>query len=621
MTAPSATGTLADTPLAHALVYARNRRLSGRLELTAAGDRSAAITLWRGRITAVETTPLGLCPGGFLGSVVYELGFIDSATLDTTLLEISRSKRLHGEVLIERGAITAAQRDEALIEQVHRKVHHLFTFSDSTTYAFYDARLTVDDPPVAVDPVGPIWRGVRDYPPIKFVEQTIRLVADHALRVTAGGSARLPPAETALVERLALRPMTLAEMKAVTDLPIDRVELLVYLLVISKCVEAVSGARTHPSTGALPTGMPSGPMRAISGETRRVSGSVAATSAPIARSPSDSLPAASSATRVTTTTSSSLPPGRGTSSAPPRSGSSSSKVAAQRPFSMTPPAQALTPSKIPARPYSLTPPAQPVLSSKFPPGSQRPPAGTLAALQSPSDIGVEAIIARAEMIDSEDFFDVLGVADNASAEAVRAAYVRLAKTWHADRLPPDLVVVRDEISKIFSQMTRAQRTLCDAEARQKYLVARAAKKAARPRGDVVREIRFASTKRDAETVIRLCQELIDTDPDDAEALALQAWATVRFGEASEDELRAALTKIDKAVNVNRIDEEAVYHRGLVHKRLGNVPAAFRDFARALQLNPKHVEAEREVRIFAMRARKGSGEHKLALPLVEKLTKK
>src|SRR5690606_4350987 len=125
-------------------IYARNRRLTGRLELTSNDDRHAAIALWRGRVTAVETRPLGMCPGGFFGAVVYELGFIDSQTLDATLLEIAKTKRLHGEVLIERKAITAAQRDEALVEQLHRKVHHLFSFPETTAYAFYDAKLPVD---------------------------------------------------------------------------------------------------------------------------------------------------------------------------------------------------------------------------------------------------------------------------------------------------------------------------------------------------------------------------------------------------------------------------------------------------------------------------------------------
>ncbi len=584
MTAPSAVGTLADTPLAHALIYARNRRLTGRLELTATDDRHGAIALWRGRITAVETRPLGMCPGGFFGAVAYELGFIDSPTLDATLLEIAKTKRLHGEVLIERKAITAAQRDEALVEQVHRKVHHLFSLPETTAYAFYDAKLAVE-PSVAVDPVGPGWRGIRDYPPLKFVQETVRRVGANALRATAGGSARLPPTETALVEALAARPMTLLEMKAHTELPPSRVELLVYLLVIAKCVESVSGVRTHPSTGALPTGMPSGPIAVttIPGEARR---------------------------------SASIPAIRGSSTMP----------SVQPPASQRIPVAGM-PSSVPTPLSSSKIPVQRISSTKIPaaPSSApRPsPAGTLAALRSPAEVGIDGILARVATIDDDDYFEVLGLEDGASTEAVRAAFIRLAKTWHPDRVPPDLVPIRDDIARIFAAMTRAQQTLCDEDARRAYLATRkSTKPEPRPRAEIARELTHAIGRRDFERIVLVCQELIDADAEDAEALAIQAWASIRGGEdATEDVLRAALAKIDKAVNLDRTNDQAVYHRGLVHKRLGNVPAAFRDFARALQLNPKHVEAEREVRIFAMRARKGSGEHKLVAPLLEKLGKK
>lgn len=575
MTAPSAVGTLADTPLAHGLIYARNRRLSGRLELTATDGRRAAIALWRGRITAVETEPLGMCPGGFFGAVVYELGLIDATTLDATLLDIAKTKRLHGEVLIERKAITAAQRDEALVEQVHRKVHHLFSLPETTAYAFYDAKMIAGDPPIAVDPVGPVWRGVRDYPPTKFVQETIRRVGDNALRVTAGGSARLPPAETALAAALAARPMTLAEMKGATELPPSRIELLVYLLVIAKCVEAVSGARTHPSTGALPVSMPSGPVHGISGETRRASGpTIRAITTPL-----------------------------GTPAPPPSS------------------------PRIPATPGSSPRINKPLSSTKIPAVSiaspPPPPAGTLAALRSPAELGIEGVIARAAAIEDEDYFQVLGVANGASSEAARAAYMRLAKTWHPDRLHADFIPIRGEVATVFAHMTRAHQTLCDADARKAYEASRkaTAQAAARPRAEVVRAIQHEMGRRSFDIVVQLCQQLIDVDAEDIEALAIQAWASTRGGEATEDELRAALARLDKIVNMDRTDDQAVYHRGLVHKRLGNVPAAFRDFARAVQLNPKHLEAEREVRIFAMRARKGSGEHKLVAPLIEKLGKK
>ena len=246
-----------------------------------------------------------------------------------------------------------------------------------------------------------------------------------------------------------------------------------------------------------------------------------------------------------------------------------------------------------------------------------------APLRSPAEVGIDGIVARAATIEDEDFFAILGVDENASTEAVRAAFIRHAKTWHPERVPPDLAPLREDITKNFTAMTRAQQTLCDEEARRKYVDARTPKKREpRPRTEIARELTHAQGRRDFERMLLLCEELIEADPEDAEALAVHAWASIRGGEEStEAELRATLSKIDKAVNLDRTNEHAVYHRGLVHKRLGNVPAAFRDFSRALQLNPKHVEAEREVRIFAMRARKGSGEHKLVAPLLEKRGKK
>src|SRR5262245_23587468 len=112
--APSAVGTIASRPIVHLLVYARNRRLSGTLEVRAADGRSGVLELWRGRIDASRTRTSPAV--AYFGAVAYELGVIDTATLDATLLEIAKSKRLHGEVLVERGAITAEQRDTVLTE-------------------------------------------------------------------------------------------------------------------------------------------------------------------------------------------------------------------------------------------------------------------------------------------------------------------------------------------------------------------------------------------------------------------------------------------------------------------------------------------------------------------------
>jgi hypothetical protein len=604
---PSATGTLAATPLAHALIYSRNRRLTGRLELVSTDERQATISLWRGSITAVETVPVGLCPGAFFGAIAYELGFIDSTVLDETLLEIAKTKRLHGEVLLERKAMTPAQRDEVLVEQIHRKIHHLFSLPETTKYAFYDARTPPIEPPVAVDCVGPVWRGIRDYPPLKFVAETTRRVGNHALRATTGGSARLPPLETALFQALAERPMTVEEMKASTELPPARVELLVYLLVIAKCVEAVSGVRTHPSTGALPVSMPSGPIPTVtssSGEIRHASREM----------PGPRYISSGSMHAVT-------PQSGPVAVVRPATGSSGELPGAGPGSQPRLPAAPSSSSRLPAAPDSSPRiPAVPGSNPRIPSQRGPRPAPTPIVMKTPLELGVEGVKARALMVEHESYFEVLGLPEGGSSEAARAAYMRLSKLWHPDRLPPQLASVKAEATKIFTHMTKAQRTLCDPDARRTYLAERNPN-STRPRDQIMRDVRQALDRRDFETVIDLCATLLDRDPEDAETLAIQTWAELRGGEATEEELRAALPKMDKAVNMDRTSDEAFYHRGLVHKRLNNVPAAFRDFARALQLNPSHIAAEREVRLFAMRVKKGSGEHKLIAPLLERLGKK
>lgn len=238
-------------------------------------------------------------------------------------------------------------------------------------------------------------------------------------------------------------------------------------------------------------------------------------------------------------------------------------------------------------------------------------------LKGPAELGLAGIEARAAKLEEESYFDALGVPEGASVEAVRAAYIRLAKLWHPDRVGGDFSPVRDAVLRIFAHMTRAHQALCDPDTRRTYIAARSAK-SARPREDVMLEALRTLEMRAFGTVMTLCDGLIHRDPDDAAALALHAWASIRAGEALEEEVRAALPKLDRAVNTDRTSDQAIYYRGLVYKRLGNVASAFRDFARALQLNPHHVAAEREVRLFAMRVKKGSGEHKLIAPILDKL---
>jgi hypothetical protein len=576
--APSAIGTLATRPFVHLLVYARNRRLSGQLELHAPDGRSGTIGLWRGRIHDTRTQP----PVAYFGAIAYELGHIDTATLDSTLLEVAKSKRLHGDVLVERGALTPALREAILIEQTCRKIHQLFALPPESSFAFYESKPADVEPSFTLDPIRPAWLGVRTNPPVESVNEVLARFAHTTLRMANEGPiarAGFDAEEAALCEALTWKPMNLAQLRLTSRLPARRVDLLVYLLIVTKCVEPAAASSpsvpaTRTSQPAIPTSHPSMPAMP-----RTV---LQPTGAP---SPRD----------IRTTSTPAMP-----ASVP---GARSSE-SGERHVSMS--------FRVPSAPAIRT-------SSS---GSSPKIAAQAAPVFSPAELGAVGIAHRASVIASEDPFTVLGLPEGASAEAARAAYFRLAKLWHPDRLTEDLAPFRVEVGTVFEHMTRAHKTLTDPEARRSHLASSSASAPAskRPRNEVVREIEQALGKRDFQTAEIASRELAAADADDAEAQALVAWASTFAGEASEETLRAAIPALDRALNLDRYCERAHYYRGMLHKRLGNNSAAFRDFARVAQMNPKHVDAQREVRIFEMRARKGSGEHALDA-LIAKTKKK
>jgi curved DNA-binding protein CbpA len=555
--APSAIGTLASRPLVHLLVYARNRNLTGTLELHDTDGRGGTITLWRGRIQDARTQPAI----AYFGAVAYELGHIDTSTLDATLLEISKSKRLHGEVLVERGSITREVRDQVLGEQMCRKIHHLFSLPPEANFAFYEAKPTAREPAFTLDPIKPTWLGLRAYPLVESVREVITRFEKATLRMSnegPAGRAGLDDDELALCDALTWKPMTIAELRATAAIPEARVDLLVYLLVITKCAEPA------PAPIAAPASSPALPAVAVKTESQPGMPAVTAARAP----------AESGEVRVS---------------------------------------------------MSFRVPSAPAIKTTG--GSSPRIAAQMAPVFSPADLGAVGIAHRAATIANEDSFSALGIPEGSNVEAARAAYFRLSKLWHPDRLPADLAPFRLEVEKVFEHMTRANRTLTDPDARRDYLAGggstgtrRSAPAGARPRPEMIREIDQALAKREFYAAEATSRQLASADPDDSEAQALVAWATTLAGEASEDTLRAALPMLDNAVNRDRQCERAHYYRGMVHKRLGSNAAAFRDFTRVVSLNPKHVDAQREIRIYEMRARKGSGEHPVDA-LISKVKKK
>src|SRR5206468_7941915 len=95
---PTTRGAMAKTPLAHLLIYLHDRQLTGTLELSPPDGRSTVV-FREGRPTKARLH----LPVPYLGRMLLEQGHISQDQLDTTLLELAKTRRLHGRILLERG--------------------------------------------------------------------------------------------------------------------------------------------------------------------------------------------------------------------------------------------------------------------------------------------------------------------------------------------------------------------------------------------------------------------------------------------------------------------------------------------------------------------------------------
>ena len=80
---------------------------------------------------------------------------------------------------------------------------------------------------------------------------------------------------------------------------------------------------------------------------------------------------------------------------------------------------------------------------------------------------------------------------------------------------------------------------------------------------------------------------------------MQAWFTAQSGgvEAQGEAIRM----LDAIVVALPMSDRARFFRGTVRKLLGRIREAVEDFRAAVEMNPKNVEAARELRLHTMRS--------------------
>lgn len=476
-------------------------------------------------------------PGTHLGRVLLQLGYIDDDLLDATIVEMQQTGTLHGQLLRSMGAIDEAQLVAGLREQMMRRILKIFEkVGDVTTYAFYGDVNLLDD--YGGPEVTPI-------DPYRVVWEGMHLRPnDSSIDPTLArlGAAPIGINNQADFRRFGFGPPEGKVIELLAVRPMSVVQVL------DLSVMPVRQIKLLVYVLLITKGIVVMPVQ---------------TSAP-ARKPQASDPSISAQTPDSN-----------------RSGSDPGPVSTRQGVPM---ARVKLKKAAVASTTQATPPSGPTR---------------------------EEILERAKQIEGENLFQALGVEKDATADVVRSAYFALAKQWHPDRLPESHADVRDAAAKVFARMSDAFQTLSDPDKRAQYLEALAKGTTESDEQAKVQQVIEATIeyqkaevylrKHDLGKAFKSAQKAYEGDPEQAHHVALYAWILAQQPDAQEAKnFEPSMTLLDQAIKLNPRCEQAFLYRAMLCKQMGKASVALRDFKTVVELNPRNIEANREVRLATMR---------------------
>jgi hypothetical protein len=581
--APSAKGTLERRPLAHLLAYASEKKLTGSLVF---GD-----------------------PDDPVGVIVVKDG-----------------------APIRARAPAASDAGPPATAESARVWHALADLPSSTDFAYYEGFDALRGTPrVDVPALVAILRVLLRNPPAAHVRATIARIGPAALAIDPNVEftdldVDLGEGARAALEDLRQRPFTLAALRATAALSAHD-ELLVYGLLITKTAQLLA-AGAPPESSIAPIGssanLPDAP-----------SSSELPAAAPIASAAEDvpdSSETKAAVARVRLTRASqkltplkeeptvissydgraSVPPPVKPPTPVPPAHLEPAPAASARPNAAAP---APAPPAAVARNAQAPPPAVRRPAPGGPPRTQTktaPPPPPPATSSSTPAIAArrQEILDRAASIDTQNYFQMLGIPEDLPTAQVQAAFIALAKKWHPDRLPAELANVREACGRVFSRLSEASSTLCDDEQRTRYMrLLTEGGAIPEDQEKIATVVEAATTFQKAEVMLKrgdlakaeeLCALAVrlDAQPD---YVALLAWVeSLKPANQSQEATRRLEATLTSAIEKSERCERAIFYRATLRKRLGDHRGAMGDFRRAFELNPRNLDAQREIRLFEMR---------------------
>lgn len=642
-------GLFEDLQMGPLLLWILEEEQQGELTITANGIQQT--------IYFADGYPVGTRGGpadNFLGWLLREKGDIDDATYLTSLQRMAEEQQLQGQILLQMGAISESQLQDALLLQLRRKLIRLFQPTEGEFYFISAEELPIFD--VAIGTLNPYTLTSHA---IRQVFSHDRLT--HCLSALEGYVFRLDEDSEwkQRVRDLMLEDDEIAALSLLENwnnvnhfieqgyLDPTPAQVMIALLFSTNLLE-LDDEEDHPNLEYTvdPSTLQFAQRRtqnthyeateedvSIRVETAVRPGKAPDPNAPRKRASvtvhlkEDRIETHSEIPRVGTTSSSSphraqpgvmtfqreqtpsetgefIPPQDDEVGTDPAVEAVQSTAAAA--VIQSPPAAVMV-----SPPPQHAPPRAAVMQSAPPtsrPEEPEPPAskGDLSPEEAEQKASIEAKLASVQS-NRSTYYDILEIDPKADGNEVRKAYYAQSRTYHPDRVAgTPLEPLKSDLDIIFSFLNEAYSTLSNQEEREEYdaklLDPEAAALEERAPKAAQAEVFFSKAnvfikKKDfakAEEELQWACKLLEDEGDYQVALA---WAIYNNPtRTTEDKRSKALFHLQNANDLDNADPEKLFwYWGSILKQEGDNKGALEQFQRLLKKKPRHTDAQREVR--------------------------
>jgi curved DNA-binding protein CbpA len=221
---------------------------------------------------------------------------------------------------------------------------------------------------------------------------------------------------------------------------------------------------------------------------------------------------------------------------------------------------------------------------------------------------VDEVRSRATLAARQTAYARLGVSPQATAEAIKAAYLQAAKRYHPDRAgsQPALAGLQPELQAVFGALKDAYDVLSTPDQRAHYDESLKAGNPGKPTSrqeEAAMAVKMGEVllkKRDFDGAIQKLRRAADLEPT-GDTLAALAWALMSDPKHATKEEAASL--INRALRAPGTTARTFYVAGVVW-RTKDPESAVDAFRKTLELDPGHSDASLELRLLESRRKGG-----------------